>query len=107
MLKKNFFYIYGKWTSPKNQKDIEVINPASEKACAVISLGSKDDVNDAVLSAKEAFKNRFMKDYLNPIKEFIKTSKNKKPEDEEELKKKEEEEEKKNEEEKGNLIPKI
>ena len=55
MLEKRSFYINGSWVNPKNQKDIEVINPATEKACAVISLGSKDDVNDAVLAAKEAF----------------------------------------------------
>ncbi len=56
MLEKRNFYINGSWVAPKSPSDIEVINPASEKACAVISLGSKDDVNDAVLSAKEAFK---------------------------------------------------
>ena len=56
MLEKRSFYINGSWVDPKEQKDIEVINPATEKACAVISLGSKDDVNDAVLAAKEAFK---------------------------------------------------
>ena len=56
MLKKKNFYINGKWTSPKNQIDIEVINPATEQKCAVISLGGKEDINDAVLAAKEAFK---------------------------------------------------
>ena len=56
MLEKRNFYINGSWVAPKKPSDIEVINPASEKACAVISLGSKDDINDAVLSAKEAFK---------------------------------------------------
>jgi aldehyde dehydrogenase (NAD+) len=56
MLEKRKFYINGSWVAPKKPNDIEVINPATEKACAVISLGSKDDVNDAVLSAKEAFK---------------------------------------------------
>ncbi len=56
MLEKRNFYINGSWVAPKKSSDIEVINPATEKACAVISLGSKDDVNDAVLSAKEAFK---------------------------------------------------
>ena len=53
--KKNF-YINGKWVSPKSDKSIKVINPATEDVCAEISLGSKEDVNDAVLSAKEAFK---------------------------------------------------
>ena len=56
MLQKKNFYINGKWTTPKNQKDIEVINPATEQKCAVISLGGKEDINDAVLAAKEAFK---------------------------------------------------
>jgi aldehyde dehydrogenase (NAD+) len=50
------FYINGKWVSPKSDKSIKVINPATEDVCAEISLGLKEDVNDAVLSAKEAFK---------------------------------------------------
>ena len=56
MLEKKNFYINGSWVAPKNPKDINVINPATEKSCAVISLGSKEDVNDAVIAAKEAFK---------------------------------------------------
>ncbi len=56
MIEKRNFYINGSWVPPKNPKDIEVINPATEKNCAVISLGSKEDINDAVLAAKEAFK---------------------------------------------------
>ena len=56
MLEKKNFYINGSWVAPKIPNDIEVINPATEKSCAVISLASKEDVNDAVLSAKEAFK---------------------------------------------------
>jgi len=56
MFDKKKFYINGKWVSPKSDKSIEVINPATEDVCAEISLGSKEDVNDAVLSAKEAFK---------------------------------------------------
>ena len=56
MLEKKNFYINGAWVVPKNQKNIEVINPATEKACAVISLGGKDDINDAVIAAKAAFK---------------------------------------------------
>ena len=53
---KKKFYINGKWVSPKSNKSIQVINPATEEVCAEISLGSKEDVNDAVLSAKDAFK---------------------------------------------------
>jgi len=56
MSDKKKFYINGKWVSPKSNKSIKVINPATEEVCAEISLGSQEDVNDAVLSAKEAFK---------------------------------------------------
>ena len=56
MSDKKKFYINGKWVSPKSNKSIQVINPATEEVCAEISLGSKEDVTDAVLSAKEAFK---------------------------------------------------
>ena len=56
MSNKKKFYINGKWVSSKSDKSIKVINPATEDVCAEISLGSKEDVNDAVLSAKEAFK---------------------------------------------------
>ena len=56
MSDKKKFYINGEWVSPKSNKSIKVINPATEDVCAEISFGSKEDVNDAVLSAKEAFK---------------------------------------------------
>ncbi len=55
MDKKNF-YINGEWVSPKNPKEIQVINPATEKNCAVISLGGVEDIDLAVIAAKEAFK---------------------------------------------------
>ncbi len=53
---KKKFYINGEWVSPKNQKEIQVVNPATEKNCAVISLGGPEDVDMAVIAAKEAFK---------------------------------------------------
>ena len=31
MIEKRNFYINGSWVPPKNPKDIEVINPATEK----------------------------------------------------------------------------
>ena len=34
------------------KKDIKVINPANSKSCAIISLGSKEDIIDAVTAAK-------------------------------------------------------
>ena len=52
--KKNF-YIDGKWVAPKSKEEIKVINPATEENCAVISLGNKDDVNQAVSAAKKAY----------------------------------------------------
>ena len=52
MLNKKNFYINGKWVSAKNPKEIQVIDPATEKNCAVISLGNKDDVNAAVIAAR-------------------------------------------------------
>jgi aldehyde dehydrogenase (NAD+) len=52
--KKNF-YINGKWVTPKSKKEIKVIDPATEENCAVITLGNKDDVNDAVNAAKKAY----------------------------------------------------
>ena len=55
MLEKKNFYINGAWVAPKNKQNIEVINPATEKACAVISLGGKEDIHHAVVAAKEAF----------------------------------------------------
>ena len=55
MLEKRSFYINGEWVASKNPKDIEVINPANSKSCAVISLGNKEDVNDAVTAAKKSF----------------------------------------------------
>ena len=55
MLEKKNFYINGKWIAPKNQKQIEVIDPATEKSCAAISLGGKEDVHSAVIAAKNAF----------------------------------------------------
>ena len=55
MIDKKLFYINGKWVSPKSSKEIKVINPATEKECAVISLGSKEDVNEAVTAAKKSF----------------------------------------------------
>ena len=55
MLNKKNFYISGQWVAPKNAKDIEVIDPSTEKSCAIISLGGADDINAAVTSAKKAF----------------------------------------------------
>jgi aldehyde dehydrogenase (NAD+) len=49
------FYIDGKWVDPIETRDLEVINPASERPVATISLGSAADVDLAVAAAKRAF----------------------------------------------------
>ena len=54
MIDKKNFYINGQWVAPKSPNEIQVIDPATEKNCAVISLGSAEDVNSAVTSAKKA-----------------------------------------------------
>ena len=55
MLDKRKFYINGGWVDPIKKKDFEVINPCNEDPCAIISLGSKDDTDNAVKAAKTAF----------------------------------------------------
>ncbi|MEP3244192.1 MAG: aldehyde dehydrogenase family protein [Sneathiella sp.] len=54
MLKRRKFYIGGNWVLPASSQDFKVINPATEKPVAVISLGSADDVDKAVEAAKKA-----------------------------------------------------
>ena len=54
MLDKRKFYINGQWVEPSKKNDFEVINPSDESVCAVISLGSQDDTNAAVASARAA-----------------------------------------------------
>ncbi|MCP4998463.1 MAG: aldehyde dehydrogenase family protein [Hyphomicrobiales bacterium] len=55
MLTKTEFYIDGEWVKPAEPKECDVINPATEEVCAVISLGSEADVDHAVATAKKAF----------------------------------------------------
>ena len=55
MLDKRNFYINGEWVKPTKPNDLEVINPSTEETCAVISIGSKEDTDNAVAAAKVAF----------------------------------------------------
>ena len=55
MLDKRKFYINGQWVDPIKKNDFDVINPCNEDPFAVISLGSKEDTDLAVKSAKNAF----------------------------------------------------
>jgi aldehyde dehydrogenase (NAD+) len=49
------FYIDGQWIDPAVARSITVINPSTEAAFARISLGSKADVDKAVVAARRAF----------------------------------------------------
>ncbi len=55
MLDKRKFYINGEWVAPLATNDLEVINPATEKPVAVISMGTAADIDRAVAAAKKAF----------------------------------------------------
>jgi aldehyde dehydrogenase (NAD+) len=49
------FYIDGAWVDPVEPKELKVINPATEEAAGVISMGSAKDVDRAVMAARHAF----------------------------------------------------
>ncbi len=55
MQKLDKIYIDGKWVSPRGDTTIEVVNPATEEACAQLSLGTSTDVDTAVSAARRAF----------------------------------------------------
>jgi len=55
MLDKRKFYIGGEWVSPIAGQNLEVLNPATEKPIAVISMGTAEDIDKAVAAAKNAF----------------------------------------------------
>lgn len=55
MQDKRKFYINGSWVQPRDGTDFEVINPSTEEAFAVISLGGETDANAAIAAAKAAF----------------------------------------------------
>ena len=54
MIEKRDFYIDGQWVAPKAGKDYQVIDPSTEEAFAVISLGGQADTDAAVAAAKAA-----------------------------------------------------
>ena len=49
------FYINGQWVEPQDGTDLEVIDPSTEEAYAVISLGGQADTDAAVAAANAAF----------------------------------------------------
>ena len=54
MIERRDFYINGQWVAPSEANDFEVIDPSTEEACAVISLGGQADTDAAVAAAKAA-----------------------------------------------------
>ena len=55
MIQKREFYINGEWVAPAKPRDCLVIDPSTEDACAVISLGDQEDTDAAVDAASAAF----------------------------------------------------
>lgn len=49
-------YINGEWVPALSGRSVQVINPATEEACAEVASGGVDDVNLAVAAAKQAFR---------------------------------------------------
>ncbi|MGC6476350.1 MAG: aldehyde dehydrogenase family protein [Parvibaculales bacterium] len=49
------FYINGRWVSPEGRSKCDVINPTTEEVITAISLGTAQDVDEAVQAAKTAF----------------------------------------------------
>lgn len=48
-------YIDGEWVAPLAPTDFQVVNPATEEACARLALGGVEDVDRAVKAARAAF----------------------------------------------------
>jgi aldehyde dehydrogenase (NAD+) len=55
MIESRNFYINGAWVPPVAAHDYDVIDPSTEEACAIISLGDQADTDAAVAAASAAF----------------------------------------------------
>ena len=55
MIENRNFYINGAWVPPAKARDYYVIDPSTEEACAIISLGDQADTDAAVAAASAAF----------------------------------------------------
>ena len=51
MIENRNFYINGAWVPPVVARDHNVIDPSTEEACAIISLGDQADTDAAVAAA--------------------------------------------------------
>ena len=80
-------YINGSWVESESTEKIEVINPANEELIGHVTAGTKDDINNAVQAAYEAFKtyqytskderiellNNIVAEYENRYDDFVQT----------------------------------
>ena len=80
-------FINGSWVESKSTEKIEVINPANEELIGHITAGTKDDINNAVQAACNAFKtyqytskderiellNNIVAEYENRYDDFVQT----------------------------------
>ena len=55
MVKIYLNYINGKWVKSSSGKTLDNINPATGKLISKFQAGTKEDVNEAVKAAKDAF----------------------------------------------------
>lgn len=55
LLDRRKFFIDGAWVDPARPGDLDVIDPSTEEAVAVISLGGQPDTDRAVAAARAAF----------------------------------------------------
>src|SRR5262245_53365976 len=49
------FYIGGKWVTPRSDNKLEIVSPITEKVQLILPAGAREDMDDAVKSAVEAF----------------------------------------------------
>ena len=80
-------YINGSWVESESTEKIEVINPANEELIGHVTAGTKNDINNAVKAAYEAFKtyqytskderiellNNIVAEYENRYDDFVQT----------------------------------
>ena len=52
------FYIDGEWVEPVTANPVDVINPATDKPCGRISLGSAADVDRGIFHSERCYKTR-------------------------------------------------
>ena len=55
MKEEHRFYINGEWVKSSSNELIEIENPSSEEIIGTISAGTREDIDAAVASAKNAF----------------------------------------------------